>query len=281
MQLIGSCFFKQLGLAIFAQDSLKMILEHKGIQVFYTDQGYGKPIVLLHGFLESSNMWTPLIPDLLKTHRVITIDLLGHGQTGCLGYVHSMELMAETVDAVINHLNIENKTIIGHSMGGYVALAMAEKNPNSMQGLCLMNSTFLPDSEERKMLRTRANLMAQTNFDNLVRMSFTNLFSLKSKETHKQELEIALTEALKTSVQGYMAANEGMKLRTDKTQLFRTLPTKKLLIIGKKDPILDADSVKKQLKGTDVDIVELTEGHMSHIENKEELTYNIMRFIEK
>ncbi|WP_370098807.1 alpha/beta fold hydrolase [Xanthomarina gelatinilytica] len=281
MQLIGSCFFKQLGLAIFAQDSLKMILEHKGIQVFYTDQGYGKPIVLLHGFLESSNMWTPLIPDLLKTHRVITIDLLGHGQTGCLGYVHSMELMAETVDAVLNHLNIENKTIIGHSMGGYVALAMAEKNPNSMQGLCLMNSTFLPDSEERKMLRTRANLMAQTNFDNLVRMSFTNLFSLKSKETHKQELEIALTEALKTSVQGYMAANEGMKLRTDKTQLFRTLPTKKLLIIGKKDPILDADSVKKQLKGTDVDIVELTEGHMSHIENKEELTYNIMHFIEK
>lgn len=281
MQLIGSCFFKQLGLAIFAQDSLKMILEHKGIQVFYTDQGYGKPIVLLHGFLESSNMWTPLIPDLLKTHRVISIDLLGHGQTGCLGYVHSMELMAETVDAVLNHLNIENKTIIGHSMGGYVALAMAEKNPNSMQGLCLMNSTFLPDSEERKMLRTRANLMAQTNFDNLVRMSFTNLFSLKSKETHKQELEIALTEALKTSVQGYMAANEGMKLRTDKTQLFRTLPTKKLLIIGKKDPILDADSVKKQLKGTDVDIVELTEGHMSHIENKEELTYNIMHFIEK
>ncbi len=281
MQLIGSCFFKQLGLAIFAQDSLKMILEHKGIQVFYTDQGYGKPIVLLHGFLESSNMWTPLIPDLLKTHRVITIDLLGHGLTGCLGYVHSMELMAETVDAVLNHLNIEKKTIIGHSMGGYVALAMAEKNPNSMQGLCLMNSTFLPDSEERKMLRTRANLMAQTNFDNLVRMSFTNLFSLKSKETHKQELEIALTEALKTSVQGYMAANEGMKLRTDKTQLFRTLPTKKLLIIGKKDPILDADSVKKQLKGTDVDIVELTEGHMSHIENKEELTYNIMHFIEK
>lgn len=281
MQLIVSCFFKQLGLAIFAQDSLKMILEHKGIQVFYTDQGYGKPIVLLHGFLESSNMWTPLIPDLLKTHRVITIDLLGHGLTGCLGYVHSMELMAETVDAVLNHLNIENKTIIGHSMGGYVALAMAEKNPNSMQGLCLMNSTFLPDSEERKMLRTRANLMAQTNFDNLVRMSFTNLFSLKSKETHKQELEIALTEALKTSVQGYMAANEGMKLRTDKTQLFRTLPTKKLLIIGKKDPILDADSVKKQLKGTDVDIVELTEGHMSHIENKEELTYNIMHFIEK
>jgi len=137
-----------------------MILEYKGIQVFFSDQGLGKTIVLLHGFLENSSMWNHLIPDLQKTHRVIAVDLLGHGQTGCLGYVHSMELMAETVEAVLNHLNIEEKTLVGHSMGGYVALAIAEKNPDSIRGLCLMNSTYLPDNDERRILRTRANLMA-------------------------------------------------------------------------------------------------------------------------
>ncbi|HLV69985.1 MAG TPA: alpha/beta hydrolase [Xanthomarina sp.] len=258
-----------------------MILEYKGIQVFFSDQGLGKTIVLLHGFLENSSMWNHLIPDLQKTHRVIAVDLLGHGQTGCLGYVHSMELMAETVEAVLNHLNIEEKTLVGHSMGGYVALAIAEKNPDSIRGLCLMNSTYLPDNDERRILRTRANLMAQTNFENLVRMSFTNLFSLESKEIYKSEMKIALTEALKTSIQGYMAANEGMKIRTDKTELFKSLPTKKLLIIGKKDPILEANSVKKILKGTDVEIVEFSQGHMSHIENITELTYIIMHFIEK
>jgi len=112
-------------------------------------------------------------------------------------------------------------------------------------------------------------------------MSFTNLFSLESKEIYKSEMKIALTEALKTSIQGYMAANEGMKIRTDKTELFKSLPTKKLLIIGKKDPILEANSVKKILKGTDVEIVEFSQGHMSHIENITELTYIIMHFIEK
>ncbi|MCX7551080.1 alpha/beta fold hydrolase [Xanthomarina sp. F2636L] len=257
-----------------------MILEHKGILVFYTDQGIGKPIILLHGFLENSSMWNHLIPEISKRHRVIAIDLLGHGQTGSLGYIHSMELMAEAVEAVLNTLEIKNPILIGHSMGGYVALAFAEKHPLAINGLCLMNSTFLADDEERKILRTRANNMAKTNFENLVRMSFTNLFSPESKELYKTELEAALKDALKTSIQGYMAANEGMKTRKDKTDLFKNLPIKKLLIIGKKDPILEATTVKKLLENTDVDIAEFSEGHMSHIENKKDLAYKLLHFIE-
>jgi pimeloyl-ACP methyl ester carboxylesterase len=257
-----------------------MILEHKGIPIYYTNQGHGKPVVLLHGFLENSSMWNHLIPEITKSHRVIAIDLLGHGQTGCLGYVHSMELMAEAVEAVLNSLKVEKFTCIGHSMGGYVALAYAEKHPQALNGLCLMNSTFQADNEERKTLRTRANNMAKTSFDNLVRMSFINLFSAESKVLYQNEIELALTEALKTPIQGYMAANEGMKIRNDRTQLFQNLKMKKLLIIGKKDPILDAEMVNKIKTNTSIEVVELTEGHMSHIENKKELTYNVVHFIE-
>jgi len=83
-----------------------MYLKHKGVDIFYTDSGQGNAVVLLHGFLESTTMWTPFIASLSKKNRIITIDLLGHGKTGCLGYVHSMELMAETVAAVLKHLNI-------------------------------------------------------------------------------------------------------------------------------------------------------------------------------
>ncbi|GGG38703.1 alpha/beta fold hydrolase [Bizionia arctica] len=257
-----------------------MILEHKGIPVFYTDQGIGEPIVLLHGFLENSSMWQDLIPEISKNHRAIAIDLLGHGQTGCLGYLHSMELMAEAIEAILLYLKIEKFTCIGHSMGGYVALAYAEKNPEALNGICLMNSTFLADNEERKILRTRANNMAKTNFENLVRMSFINLFSAESKELYSSEIKLALNEALKTPIQGYMAANEGMKIRRDRTQLFKILPIKKMLIIGKKDPLLDAEITKKILAKTTVEVVEFSEGHMSYIENKTELTYNTMHFIE-
>ncbi|HLV39067.1 alpha/beta hydrolase, partial [Xanthomarina sp.] len=163
---------------------LKMVIEHKGIPVYFKEQGSGEPVVLLHGFLENCYMWKDIISEISKTNRVIAIDLLGHGKTGSLGYIHSMELMAEAIEAVLNHLQIKKHILIGHSMGGYVALAYAEKNPNSLNGLCLMNSTFLADDEERQDLRTRANNMAKTNFEILVRMAFTNLFSTESKNQY-------------------------------------------------------------------------------------------------
>ncbi|HLV14850.1 MAG TPA: alpha/beta hydrolase [Xanthomarina sp.] len=257
-----------------------MTVEHKGISVYFKDQGSGKPVVLLHGFLENSNMWIDLIPVISKNHRVIAIDLLGHGKTGCLGYIHSMELMAECVEAILTHLDIKQSVFIGHSMGGYVALAYAEKNPKALNGLCLMNSTFLADDKERQNLRTRANKMAKTNFETLVRMSFSNLFSLESKTKFQNELKSALNEALKTPLQGYIAASEGMKVRKDKSLLFKKLSCKKMVILGKKDPIMNVGLLEELLKNTDVELAILSEGHMSHIENKKELSYNLERFIE-
>ncbi|HLV69710.1 MAG TPA: hypothetical protein VKY34_03300, partial [Xanthomarina sp.] len=141
-------------------------------------------------------------------------------------------------------------------------------------------STFLADDEERQDLRTRANNMAKTNFEILVRMAFTNLFSTESKNQYHSQLKSALNDALKTPLQGYMAANEGMKIRKDRTQLFKNLVCKKLLIIGKKDPIIDGDMLKKLLENSDVEIVEFSEGHMSYIENKKDLTDKLIRFIE-
>ncbi|PWI30669.1 alpha/beta hydrolase [Flavobacteriaceae bacterium LYZ1037] len=258
-----------------------MILEHKGIQINYNVQGEGDAIVLLHGFLENSSMWDSLIPEIIKKHQTISIDLLGHGKTGCLGYIHSMELMAEAIEAVLAFLKIEQAVFIGHSMGGYVALAFAEKNPDAIIGLCLMNSTFEADDEDRKLLRTRANKMVKTNFKNMVRMSFTNLFSNESKIRFKNEIEVGINQALKTPLRGYMACNEGMKIRKNKEHFFKSLPTKKLIIIGTKDPVVEVDIIKKKLINSDVDIIEFPDGHMSHIENTKELTYNLMHFIEK
>ena len=90
--------------------------------------------------------------------------------------------MANAVLQVLNHLKVKKAKFIGHSMGGYVALALAEKEPKLFTGLCLMNSTFEADGKERKILRTRAIKIAHTNYKNLIRMSFANLFAPKSKE---------------------------------------------------------------------------------------------------
>jgi pimeloyl-ACP methyl ester carboxylesterase len=257
-----------------------MILPYKNIPIFYEDEGDGEPVVLLHGFLENAKMWDQLKPIILKNHRVICVDLLGHGQTGCLGYIHTMKDMADAVLAVLNHLNIKLYTVIGHSMGGYVALALAESYPKKIKRLCLMNSNYIADDEELSEKRKKANIMVQTNFENVVRLSFTNLFSPESRITHKEEMEAALQDALYTTVQGYMAGQEGMRVRENKFEFFKQLDAKKLIIVGKKDLLIDRERILEEIKDTDILYEELPYGHMSHIENKSEISYIINCFVE-
>jgi pimeloyl-ACP methyl ester carboxylesterase len=258
-----------------------MILEFKKSNIHYSVSGKGSTIVLLHGFLETIEMWHTLIPELSKHHHVVAIDLLGHGKTDCIGYVHTMNNMADAVLQVLNHLKVEKAKFIGHSMGGYVALALAEKEPQLFTGLCLMNSTFEADDKERKILRTRAIKMAHTNYKNLIRMSFANLFAPKSKEKYQLDYEKALGLALKTPVQGYIAAQEGMKLRPNRFEVFKKLKGKQLIITGQKDSLIDSKKIHFLIKNTGIKFEELSEGHMSHIENKSALSYSIRRFIEK
>lgn len=251
----------------------------KNSVISFTDTGKGAVVVLLHGFLENNSMWKDVIPVLSKNRRVIAIELPGHGSTNAIGYVHSMELMAETVAAVLKSLRLRRVSLIGHSMGGYVALAFAEKHPKKVKGLCLMNSTSLADDEDRKALRARANKMVQNNFENMVRMSFTNLFSEHSRTAFKSELKLALKEALQTSVQGYIACQEGMRIRLNRTAVLQNHNFKKLIIIGKKDSVLNYENSLKEAQVVGASTVVFDEGHMSHIENKPELIDALKAFI--
>ena len=172
----------------------------KNANISFSDIGKGTVVVLIHGFLENSSMWNDIAPELSKKNRVITIDLLGHGKSDCIGYVHSMELFSEAIQAVLKHLKIRKYILAGHSLGGYVSLALAKINPSKIKGLCLLNSTSNADSEELKTRRIRANKMVQNNFENLVRMSFSNLFGVESRTTFSSEINLALKEALKGKV---------------------------------------------------------------------------------
>lgn len=251
----------------------------KNTKISYTDQGKGNAVILLHGFLENSTMWDYLAPVLAKKNRVICIDLLGHGQTDCLGYIHSMEDMADAVHQVISELKIRKAIIVGHSMGGYVALAFAELYPEMMKGLVLLNSTSRADSDERIANRTRAIKAVKQNYVAAVRMSISNLFSEENREKLISQIEWVREEALQTPLQGIIAAQEGMKLRKDREVIlhFSTYPI--LLILGKKDPVLNYEENVEQIDGTKVKLISFNDGHMSHIENQVELEKVIVGFL--
>lgn len=257
-----------------------MVLEYKGAPVFYSDTGNGAAVVLLHGFLENSNIWNVFIPTISQSNRVICIDLLGHGKTGCLGYIHTMEDMADAVNTVLNYLKIKKFYVFGHSMGGYVALALAEKHQNSIEGLCLVNSTSRADTMKKKLNRDRAIKAVKENPKTFIHLAITNLFSSKNRNTFSKEIEAIKQEALKTPLQGIIAALEGMKIRNNNTSKFRNYTFKKMIILGKEDPVLDCNTIIEETCNTNIEIAVFPDGHMSYIENKEELLHKIMYFIE-
>ena len=253
---------------------------YRGINISYTDDGTGEVLILLHGFLETKNIWEPFISHFTQSHRLITIDLLGHGETGCLGYIHTMEQMTDSVIVLLENLSIKKCIILGHSMGGYVALAFAEKRPDFIVKLGLINSTSQKDSMERKQNRDRAILAVKDNPKRFIRMGIPNLFSPDNLEVYSEAIAHITEEALKTPVQGIIAALEGMKIRPERSSFLTNLNRPKLMIASKKDPVLDFKALKKEAKEAKMNLIVLPDGHMSFVENKIEFLHQIMRFIE-
>ena len=259
---------------------MKQII-YKNTKISFTDDGKGTAVVLLHGFLENKTMWDKYVSALSKNHRVITIDLLGHGETECLGYVHTMEDQADMIFAVLISLRIRKIVLVGHSMGGYVALAFAELYPDYVKGLLLLNSTSRADSDERKINRDRAIKAVKQNHTNFVRISITNLFSEDNREVLVKEIEKVKLQALKTPLQGIVASLEGMKIRKDREVLLHFAPYPIQLVLGKKDGVLIYDDTIDQIEGTKVELTTFPDGHMSHIENEKELKIVLLEFLKK
>ncbi|MEY4433348.1 MAG: hypothetical protein RLZZ44_1482 [Bacteroidota bacterium] len=250
----------------------------KNTSISYTDQGKGTAVVLLHGFLENKKMWDPFVAEWSKKFRIIPIDLLGHGETECMGYVHSMENNADAVHEVLADLRIRKAILVGHSMGGYVALAFAELYPDMVKGLVLINSTARADSEERKTNRDRAIKAVKQSFQNFISLSISNLFSEDNRERLVEAINVVKQEALKTPLQGIVASLEGMKIRNDREVLLHLTPYPKLLVLGEKDPVLQFEETKEQIEGTQVQLLRFPDGHMSHIENQDALRMELLQF---
>ncbi|WP_413513068.1 alpha/beta hydrolase [Myroides odoratus] len=254
-------------------------LLYKNIHVNYYDSGKGNTLLFLHGFLENAKMWTDYATFLSSKYRVISLDLLGHGETGCLGYVHSMEDMADAVFAVIHHLKLRKVTLIGHSMGGYVALAFAELYPDHVKNLILINSTARADTPERVLNRDRAIELIKKNAPIFISMAINNLFGDHLKPQLEKEINHAREEALKTPKQGVIAALEGMKTRIDREVLLHFAPYPIAFILGKEDTVVPYEETLEQLKETQVSVIPLEGGHMLHLEQKEALKHHLAELL--
>lgn len=225
---------------------------------------------MLHGFLESKEIWTEFIPEFSKYGRVVTIDLPGHGRSEVIDEIHTMELMAESVKGVLDHLEVEKANFIGHSMGGYVSLSFLEQYPEMVNTLMLLNSTPEEDSEEKKSNRDRAVEVIKRNKKAYISMAISNLLTPENDQQYVKEVNILKERACKFPVAGITAALKGMKIRTNKTEALKNFGGTKIIVTGKKDPLIELNAIKSIAKQCKCSIYALSGGHLSYLESKEE-----------
>lgn len=245
-----------------------MTVSFKNSPVFFTTEGSGSALVLLHGFLEDSSIFNTMIKELCKEFRTVCIDLPGHGQSATLGYVHSMEDMAEAVCIVLDSLDIAECVMVGHSMGGYVALAFAELFPDRLRALGLFHSTAIADSAAKKSDRLRAIDLVMRNADTFIAAAIPGLFAEASKNRLHDEIQAATVRVQTFPPQGIAASLRGMMQRPDRTEVLYALAIPTLFIHGLEDPVIPTEAIRAQAalvrEGTFVELKDV--GHMGYLE---------------
>ncbi|MBI5914932.1 MAG: alpha/beta hydrolase [Bacteroidetes bacterium] len=213
----------------------------KLIAYFVTGEGEGLPVVLLHGFCEDSRVWDEWLPLLPANRRYVCIDLPGCGSSELTDHL-SVESMAEVVAAVLEHLNIEKFVLTAHSMGGYVALAYAEKWGDRLAGLCMFHSHPFADSEEKKAGRLKAIGFIHKNGHVIyVRQTIPQLFIYDFSKGYQSEVNRLIHNAVHFQPEAIIAALEAMRLRPDRSEVLRNIGCPVLMLIGKHDTAVPLD----------------------------------------
>jgi pimeloyl-ACP methyl ester carboxylesterase len=218
-----------------------ILFENK--KIFYRLEGKGKPVLLMHGFAEDGNIWNKQINALKENYLLIIPDLPGSGKSEMLDGTRTMKDYAEVVKAIADEVIFKNKEenqnqfcLIGHSMGGYITLAFAEKYPELLNSFGLFHSSAFADNEEKKATRRKGIAFIKKNgTEAFLKSSIPNLFCEKTRDEKpqliKQLFDIAKDISPKVLIQYY----EAMILRPDRISVLQSFNKAVLFIIGKED----------------------------------------------
>ncbi len=260
-----------------------MYFSYKNTLVHYDIKGdfRGLPVLLVHGFTENRRMWKPVYKALSNNLYLIP-DLLGHGKSGLTGEVLTMEEQAGMLRALLDFQGITKAVLVGHSMGGYIGLAFAEMFPERTAGLVLLNSHPYADDEAKARARQLAIRKAMTDKTGFLSEAIPGFFAPYNREKYHQEITELIRQAARMPVRGITGALAGMKLRKDRSRLFFDQTDYSTgWIIGRHDPLIDAAAFEKEAARHQYLFFRvLPHGHMSYVENPDELIQALHDFFQ-
>lgn len=250
--------------------------------LFYRDTGSGHPVLLLHGFAEDGTIWENQLEPLSANCRLIIPDLPGSGRSSGLAAPRSIEEMATVIKDLLNQLDIRTCTLIGHSMGGYIALAFADLHPERLCAFGLFHSTAYPDSEEKKNTRRKAiDFIRAAGSAPFIRQSTPNLFSPSTRAHRPELIEAAVGKYSGFSPDSLVAYYEAMIARPDRTDVLRRFAGPVLFVMGEDDTVIPLQQSLEQCYLPSISLLHILKGtgHQAMLEDPENSNRVLQEFI--
>ncbi|HEY9487665.1 MAG TPA: alpha/beta hydrolase [Chryseosolibacter sp.] len=246
----------------------------------YREQGSGPAVILIHGFPMNQDVWKDFAEELNDRYQVITIDLPGFGKSKGLSEGFGIEDVAAAVLNFIHEKKYHKPVVVGHSLGGYVALALAELDQDAIAGMCLFHSTALADTEEKKQSRNKVvDFIGKQGVHAFTSNFVSQLYFDPQHSSITRVKSIAVQSSMET-VTGYTRA---MRDRKDRTHVLKTFHGPILFLAGEKDQGIPADTILRQasLNARAEAVILPDVGHMGMFEAEAACLKNISGFIAK
>jgi 3-oxoadipate enol-lactonase len=241
-----------------------------GVEIAYTDEGSGTPVVFIHGFPLSRAMWDGQVKALSGQARVIAIDLRGHGESQAFHWLTTMDTYADEVHGLLDHLNIERAVICGFSMGGYVTFAFYRKYPDRVHALILADTRPQPDAPEGKVGRFNTAMTAQNQGAGAIAQAMLpRLLTEKSVNERSDLTKLATDIMVGASVAGITGDLMAMAERPDSVEMLPGISVPTLVIVGENDaltPPADAQLMAERIPNARLETIPAA-AHLSNVEN--------------
>jgi len=249
--------------------------------IFYRSFGSGDPVLFVHGFGEDGEVWNHQVEFLKNQYHLIVPDLPGSGKSELISDM-SMEGMAEVMHSIIHEENIDECTVIGHSMGGYITLALVEKYWNHVNAFGLFHSSAFADTEEKKQTRKKGIEFAkQHGAFEFLKTSTPNLFSPNSKSQIPNSINEFINSLASFSTDALVAYYEAMMRRPDRTGILKDTEKPVLFIAGEHDNAVPLNDVLKQCHLPEKSYFHVLKksGHMGMMEESENANRMLREFL--
>jgi pimeloyl-ACP methyl ester carboxylesterase len=236
--------------------------------LFHRDLGSGEPVLLLHGFAEDGSVWEKVAEELGPGLRLLIPDLPGSGRSPSL-QVTTIESMAVAVKEMLDREGIERCILIGHSMGGYIALAFAEAYPERLSAFGFFHSTAYADTEEKKAARLKSiGFIREHGAEPFIRQSIPNLFAPETREDRPGLVEDTIDRYHGFSDGALAAYLDAMMQRPDRVSVLARTGVPVLFIIGEKDQVVLPEQVLAQVALPALSYIHILPkaGHMGMLE---------------